>query len=321
MNKNKRLLFFIFCITFGWLRGSIEIIIEEPSIKPQDIIEAYTKISFKAGNILTYYNRYKQVIVLKSGEYQCIPLRTSIAWNKILKKSLGDIRRIIKEKEPNEKTKEFKNYNNFDGESINENFHFFATDDNLNWFNYAKNSKKDLSNELKQTENCKTEQEKKFRHTEIQIQALYRAYKKANIEKNVEFLKELEHYIPVILLKDDIPSDIDPHIYSLYEACNACRLTGWLTKERKPWFMFKAVDQQVLGEGVPRHSLKGNLMMSQAKLEELRDPDQTGKSRILSLEELEVWENDQLKEINDKKSNESKKDYSNKEDTINIIKN
>ena len=104
----------------------------------------------------------------------------------------------------------------------------------------------------------------KFRHTEIQVQALLKKYKDIEV-KDKKSLKKLQKNYPHLyrtyeeeqktkdLIKTRLPvaltdpsnTEIDHNIYSLFEACHACRQTEWL-QSKKDIFMFKVADGQVI---------------------------------------------------------------------------
>ena len=78
-----------------------------------------------------------------------------------------------------------------------------------------------------------------FKHTEIQVEALYRTYKNPEVTSSDKDV--LRNLLPAILT-DNSDSIDDCNIYSLYEACNACRKTNWL-QNKKDFFKFKIENQ------------------------------------------------------------------------------
>lgn len=83
-------------------------------------------------------------------------------------------------------------------------------------------------------------------HTEFQVQALLTKYDDININDNN--LKEIiKLLLPARLISNLNITNIDTKIYSLFEACNSCKLVNWLTKNNnKDYFLFKVLDKQVL---------------------------------------------------------------------------
>ena len=122
-----------------------------------------------------------------------------------------------------------------------------------------------------------------FRHTEIQVQALWGKYKSINPGKSRFPLHDstlknnIKNILPVALIdngknkkvnkNNEAPASDNNKIYSLFEACDACRQTEWL-QTRKDIFMFKIADGQVTNlQG--RYKVKDKEFMSQQELENI----------------------------------------------------
>lgn len=100
-----------------------------------------------------------------------------------------------------------------------------------------------------------------FRHTEIQIQALWNKYCECQDEKTK---KEIAFLLPKALTAPENKSNkIDDKIYSLFETCDACEKTTWL-QNKKGIFMFRILDSQFVSK---RHKVKNDGFMSQENWE------------------------------------------------------
>ena len=105
-----------------------------------------------------------------------------------------------------------------------------------------------------------------FRHTEIQVQALWNTYCECKDEK---IKKEIASLLPIALTApENKDNKIDDKIYSLFEACDACKRTSWLNggDSKKDKFMFRIADGQIANHQ-GRYKVKGNDFMSQETLE------------------------------------------------------
>ena len=117
-----------------------------------------------------------------------------------------------------------------------------------------------------------------FQHTEVQLEALYRAYRNCR-EPNIKIF--LENLLPVILTEPG-RDDIDPNIYSLYEACKVCREANWL-QDKKGFFKFKVVDRQGQVEKEEKCFYVLEEMQTQAELEAWQNRlPKNGQSSITS---------------------------------------
>lgn len=106
-----------------------------------------------------------------------------------------------------------------------------------------------------------------FRHTEIQVQALWNTYCECKDENTK---KEIASLLPIALTApENKDNKIDDKIYSLFEACDACKQTSWLNGKngKRKNFMFRIVDGQVTNHK-GRYKVKGKGFMSQEALEE-----------------------------------------------------
>ncbi|MGX8717392.1 MAG: hypothetical protein ACSW8C_05410 [bacterium] len=273
--QHKTLSFLVFHIVFvgiGLVFG----------ITPKEVIESCAKSDLESGNVLAYYNRYNRIIVLKNGEYRKYCVRDGWDWGsesanmcqRVFEPTLAEIIAFSTGKPCQEychfyfndyreymSAKKIKmgdiqrflelileEHNDFSGYIIIKTSRFLSLSRNNNFSEalagYCKDGEDGVN--LFPLGN--------FRHTEVQLEALYRAYKRVE-----EYLKEkrmwvdyrkaentkrfLENLLPVILTDPD-NKDVDDHnIYSLYEACKVCRKVNWL-QDKKGSFKFKVVDRQ-----------------------------------------------------------------------------
>lgn len=92
-----------------------------------------------------------------------------------------------------------------------------------------------------------------FRHTEIQIQALWNKYREC---QNESTKGKIASILPIALTN---PGSNNKEIYSLFEACDACENTAWL-QNLKNIFTFRVLDSQFVSK---RHKVKNDGFMSQ----------------------------------------------------------
>lgn len=156
---------------------------------PKEVIKKYIPFSVRNGNVLSYKNYNDETIVLKSGKFfqgqQLEVNEKAIALNQVIKCVAGDTN--LDENEPASK-KQIKEY-----------CEFCAQGNNV-WYGYIEQ----LHPYHQCTNNCEPNFERKedpkafvtnqtssdlqqilgsFRHTEIQVQALYNAYKETKKEE------------------------------------------------------------------------------------------------------------------------------------------
>lgn len=263
--QHKTLSFLVFHIVFvgiGLVFG----------ITPKEVIKSYAKSDLESGNVLAYYNRYNRIIVLKNGKYRECCVRGDWDWSsesanmdrRVFEPTLAEIIAFSTGK-PCEKYCHFyfngfrkymstktikqedlqrlldlilKERNDFSGHII------VKTNQELslprgNTFSEALAGYCKANNSNQDGWEVNLRPLGNFQHTEVQLEALYRAYTDCQDD---EFKRFLENLLPVGLTDPD-RHDIDCNIYSLYEACNVCRKVNWL-QDKKGSFKFKVVDRQ-----------------------------------------------------------------------------
>ena len=264
---------------FTWATEPQEIIdfyaqhIKDRIINEKDLSEDQkTKI---AGNVLAYKNCADQTIVLKSGKFFTeiinalednddvivVPLQDVVAivganQNIFNKYTLGE-KGVSVEKNSNGKSiifkplrDEIKNYINLATKNTSEEWNKQFIQHQVSRLNLLDsnitldNAKKAVLNDCqKNIQNLD-----QLRHTEFQINALLNAFFNPKSDEHKNLLN--------LLLPKNItlgkPLDKENSVYSLFEACNSCKLVTWLTvnnASNKNFFMFKVLDAQVLKYG------------------------------------------------------------------------
>lgn len=300
--QHKTLSFLVFHIVFvgiGLVFG----------ITPEKVIESYAESDLESGNVLAYYNKNGEIVVLKNGDYYiergCDGVLTSgEVLDQVFEPTLTEIIAFSAGKPRTDrcwyyfqdedsckknlgKYEEgksrcwlyFNNYRNYKNASIcrkNEKekqegpikikiikqedikkfFELFPGNDPSSKLLYDRTYERLKGKKI--IPQCENNREKKvvdtvinhfqgshlkyfenFKHTEVQIEALYRAYRNCQDDEIKHFLENL---LPVILTEPN-RDDIARNIYSLYEACNVCRQANWL-QDKKEFFKFKVIDRQ-----------------------------------------------------------------------------
>ena len=245
-------------------------------IEPWEVINAYFNLvrnwNNVAGNVISYKNKFNQTIILTSGEYFSVmppPAELGpVAQQQCIIIPLEDIVGLITNKdeflkntyklEPapppglNKITQDAKELS-FVYTKVSD-FSGICSQGNDAWNRHVAESPFSLQPILKQ-----------YRHTEIQVQALYNTFVALNnkvdkSEDETTSMNKLEALLPVILVPDDrrlhvdagTPLVNDLNVYSLFEACHACEKTAWLNqpgRALKGNFYFRVLDRQYTFSG------------------------------------------------------------------------
>ncbi len=242
-----------------------------------------------AGNVLAYKNYAEQTIVLKSGDYFAdtssndeanddvivVPLEDVVAivgekelgsdQNIFNKYTLGENRLSVK-KDPSGKSIVFKPLK----DEIEKYINLATMQTSKDWQKqFIEHQKNRLKKEVHSLDDAKkavlNDCEKniqnldQLRHTEFQIHAILNSFcsalntlklKKDDLMREAvvpKYVKILQLLLPASFALD---FQLGSPVYSLFEACNSCKLVPWLNiGVNKNFFMFKVLDAQVLKYG------------------------------------------------------------------------
>lgn len=262
---------------------------------PQQIIEAYAEdqpLSLKSGNVLAYKNIEGKTIVLKSGNDFAMAKKGD-GKEKTLEYS-PDVN-VVSLEEVVKYTTGLNDTSSKDSNLAIGSFGNYCKEGNDAWYTYisSKNpyrtafTRQDPIKYI-QTNGAETLHKRlgNFRHTEIQIQALWEKYnntqydqktinglrkKSKDIEnllqvtglldarteeqcKNCLTKERIKPLLPTALVEKTDENNPNHKIYSLFEACDACEKINWL-KDKKGIFMFAILDGQFT-RGERRHKVK-----------------------------------------------------------------
>ena len=293
MKKYKTLSLVIFYIVFvgiGLVFG----------ITPENIIEAYAEGPLDDGNMLAYYNKFRRIIVLKNGIYRIHGVRegqgkalaSANMLERVFEPTLAEVIAFSTGKHCQKYChfyfngfREYMSAKTIKQEDLQRFLDLILKERNdFSGLIIAKTNKElslprgnTFSEAL--TDYCKDGENGlnlchlgNFQHTEVQLEALYRAYNglveylSENIDYKANNIKIfLENLLPVILTEPG-RNDIDYNIYSLYEACKVCRKVNWL-QNKKVSFKFKVIDRQGQVEKEKERFYALDEMQTQAELE------------------------------------------------------
>lgn len=260
-------------------------------IEPWEVIETYCRDGAykESGNILAYKNKENVEIILVSGAFFkrkiksiegaiFVSLENLIALTTNSRIDLDTISNDIEAR-----TNLIQEVASpLTVEIVNE-FTQICAENNDTWSAYARKEEKinlgNLQRSLVQ-----------YRHTEIQIQALFNAWRKTKRElessktpeekeAKTKKLNILEFLLPRLLSTEE---PTEEGVYSLFEACLACAKTEWL-RNFKDRFFFKILDNMYGFSKDTRYQSKR--FISQNLLEEIKFSD----GRSIAVVAEEAW--------------------------------